>query len=68
MEKKKDISFITKLARKRGMLPDKHWVQLNDQSPQENYAEQKSKILEELDQSQEPDDDDLNINLTTKKV
>ena len=69
MEKKKDIGFITKFARKKGMLPDKYWAQLNGQSAQENYAEQKNKILEEIDQRKEPnDDDDVNINLTTKKV
>ena len=38
----------TELSRKQGKLPDRYWYQFNNQSPLQNYLEQKEKIYESL--------------------
>ena len=35
-------------ARKRGLVPDWAWYQLNGKSAQENYAEQREQIIQSL--------------------
>lgn len=43
----------TLLSRERGTLPDRYWYQLNEKSAQENYVEQKQRILAELTEEEE---------------
>ncbi len=43
----------TLLSRERGTLPDRYWYQINGKSAQENYAEQKQRILAELTEEEE---------------
>jgi hypothetical protein len=43
----------TLLSRERGTLPDRYWYQINGKSAQENYAEQKQRILAELNEEEE---------------
>ena len=42
--------------RSQGKVPDFAWYQLNGKSATENYIEQKQKILDLLEDSDEPDE------------
>ena len=42
------MTDFMKLARRRGMVPDWVWYQINEQSAQENWMEQHQKILDSL--------------------
>ena len=53
----------TLLSRERGTLPDKFWFQMNGQSAQENYMEQKAQIYENLT---ETDDEEIFITSEVK--
>lgn len=55
------MDLSTKFARTNGMLPDRFWNQLNGASAQENYTEQRKKMLEQL--SAEEDEE---VNFTVK--
>ena len=43
----------TLLSRSQGTLPDKYWHQLNGKTAQENYLEEKERIMESLDEQPE---------------
>ena len=40
------MTDFMKLARKRGLVPDWAWYQINGQSAQENWIEQRQKMLD----------------------
>ena len=42
------MTDFMKLARRRGLVPDWVWYQINGQSAQENWMEQHQKILDSL--------------------
>ena len=43
----------TLMSREQGKLPDRYWYQFDGKSAQENYAEQKQRILAELTEEDE---------------
>ena len=53
----------TLFSRKRGTLPDKFWYQLNGESAQVNYQEQRANMLAHLT---EEEDDSLHITSEVK--
>ena len=55
------MDLSTKFARTNGMLPDRFWNQLNGASAQENYAEQRKKMSEQLTA-----EEDEEVNFTVK--
>lgn len=42
------MTDFMKLARSRGMVPDWVWYQINGKSAQENWMEQRQKMLDNL--------------------
>lgn len=42
------MDFMTVYARRCGKLPNRYWYQLNDQSAQQNFVEQRTAIYERL--------------------
>jgi hypothetical protein len=42
------MTDFMKYARRRGMVPDWAWYQLNGKSAQENWIEQRTQMLERL--------------------
>ena len=46
-----------KFARRRGLVPDWVWYQINGQSATENWIEQHDKFLEKIRQAQSAEDD-----------
>ena len=42
------MTDFMKLARRRGMVPDWVWYQINGKSAQENLMEQRQKMLDNL--------------------
>lgn len=55
------MNKTTKISREKGTLPDKYWNQLNGESAQKNYADQKKKIQENL-----KDDSESNTQVVIK--
>ena len=42
------MTDFMKLARRRGLVPDWVWYQINGKSAQENWMEQRQKMLDNL--------------------
>lgn len=55
------MDLSTKFARANGMLPDRFWNQLNGASAQENYTEQREKMVEQLSA-----EENAEVNFTVK--
>lgn len=56
----------TLLSRQAGTLPDRYWYQMNGKSAQENYAEQKARIYEDLDEQYDDEDGEIFITSEVK--
>lgn len=59
------MDFMTQYARDCGKLPDRYWYQLNGQTVQQNFAEQRQKIYESL---AEPEDSEETMILFQSEV
>ena len=55
-----------KAARRRGMVPDWAWYQINGKTLQENYAEQHEKIRERLAAQRAAEDDTVQFTFTSE--
>ena len=52
------MTDFMKYARRRGMVPDWAWYQLNGKSAQENWIEQRTQMLERLADQEDAEDPD----------
>ena len=50
------MTDFVRLARSRGMVPDWVWYQINGKSAQENWMEQRQKMLDNLADQEDADD------------
>ena len=60
------MTGFMKYARRRGLVPDWAWYQINGQSAQENWMEQREKVYQSLADQQDAEDDTPNFIFTSE--
>ena len=60
------MTDFMKLARRRGLVPDWAWYQINGQSATENWIEQREKMYQRLADQQDTEDDILHFTFTSE--
>lgn len=61
-----EMTDFMKYARRRGLVPDWAWYQINGQSAQENWMEQREKMYQSLADQQDAEDDTPNFIFTSE--
>ena len=60
------MTDFMKLARRRGLVPDWAWYQINGQSATENWIEQQQKMRQRLADQQDAEDDTPHFTFTSE--